>query len=116
MSNKLEVMMNEILNKKFRKRIHSGYDPEDVDVFFDYVIQYLKEMNRNVQLMQDESKNNQKEILKLKEELQQKNNTITTLDNQVNYFRKEGYDNQRLSNEVVKMREEIANWKKTEKK
>jgi DivIVA domain-containing protein len=115
MPNKLEVMMDEILQKKFGKRIHSGYDPEDVDHFFDYVITYLNEVNVNVNRLQEELKTQQGDVVKLKEQIEQKNNTINTLNSQIDYFRREGYDHQRHSNEIINLREEIANLKKTEK-
>jgi DivIVA domain-containing protein len=116
MPNKLEVMMDEILRKKFSKRIHSGYDPEDVDKFFDYVISYLNEVNINSNGLYEELKNLQAENLKLKEQLEQKNNVINTLNNQIDYFRKEGYDNQRQSSELISMRAQLAELEKKIKK
>jgi DivIVA domain-containing protein len=112
MPNKLEVMMEEILAKKFSKRIHSGYDPEDVDKFFDYIISYLNEVNINSNRLFEELQKYQLDNRKLKGQLEQKNNTINTLNSQVEYFRKEGYDNQRHSSEMTHMREKIAELEK----
>jgi DivIVA domain-containing protein len=111
MPNKIEVMMNEILNKKFSKRIHSGYDPEDVDKFFDYVNIYLQEVNGNFNNLQSELQTMQKEIHSLNEQLKQKNNTIITLNGQIDYYRANGYDNQRVSNEMANLRSEVAKLK-----
>ncbi|MDR0674788.1 MAG: DivIVA domain-containing protein [Mycoplasmataceae bacterium] len=116
MSNKLEVMMNEILHKKFSKRIHSGYDPEDVDKFYDYIITYLKEVDSNCNRLYEELKKCQLENQDLKKQLEQKNNSINTLNNEINYLRKEGYDNQRQSNEMRHLREEIIKLKQNTKK
>ncbi|MDR1235082.1 MAG: DivIVA domain-containing protein [Mycoplasmataceae bacterium] len=115
MPNKLEVMMEEILNKKFGKRIHSGYDPEDVDAFFDYVISYLQDVNRDVSSLQNELKAKDGDVQKLKESLEQKNNTIATLNGQVEYYRANGYDYQRISSEMSSLRD-IVNKKESEKK
>ena len=41
MNNKI---VKEILEKKFKKSIFSGYDPFDVDHFFDQVIIYINDM------------------------------------------------------------------------
>ncbi|MDR0740077.1 MAG: DivIVA domain-containing protein [Mycoplasmataceae bacterium] len=111
MPNKIEVMMNEILNKKFSKRIHSGYDPEDVDKFFDYVIAYLREVNGSFNNLQDEFRVMKNEIRSLDEQLKQKNNTIVTLNGQIEYYRVNGYDNQRVSNEMATLRSEIVKLK-----
>jgi DivIVA domain-containing protein len=116
MPNKLEVMMNEILQKKFSKRIHSGYDPEDVDKFFDYIISYLNEVNINSNRLHEQLKSLEEDNRKLKEQIEQKNNSINTLNNQVDYYRREGYDHQRQSSEMSHMREKLAELEKNIKK
>jgi DivIVA domain-containing protein len=116
MPNKLEVMMNEILQKKFSKRIHSGYDPEDVDKFFDYIISYLDEVNINSNRLHEQLKSLEEDNRKLKEQIEQKNNSINTLNNQVDYYRREGYDHQRLSSEMSHMREKLTELQKNIKK
>ncbi len=47
MSNK--EMNEKILNKKFKKTIFSGYETEDVDSFFDEVIEYLKKNDSQIE-------------------------------------------------------------------
>ena len=43
MNNKI---VKEILEKKFKKSIFSGYDPFDVDNFFDRIIIYINDPNK----------------------------------------------------------------------
>jgi DivIVA domain-containing protein len=116
MPNKLQVMMDEILQKKFSKRIHSGYDPEDVDKFFDYVITYLNEVNINSARLFEKLKETENENRQLKEQLEQKNNSINALNGQIEYFRREGYDNQRQSSEMTYLRDKVAELEKNIKK
>ena len=40
--------LEEILNKKFKSKIHSGYDPEDVDLFFDDIISYISKVLKKI--------------------------------------------------------------------
>ncbi|MDR2369751.1 MAG: DivIVA domain-containing protein [Mycoplasmataceae bacterium] len=116
MPNKLEVMMEEILQKKFSKRIHSGYDPEDVDNFFDYVISYLNDINIDSNRLYAELKNSQLENHRLKEQLQQKTSTIDALNGQIEYFHKEGYSNLRQSQEMLHVRNKLSEIEKNLKK
>ncbi len=43
-----QEMNEKILNKKFKKTIFSGYETEDVDSFFDLVIEYLKQNDKKI--------------------------------------------------------------------
>ncbi|MDR3330420.1 MAG: DivIVA domain-containing protein [Mycoplasmataceae bacterium] len=115
MPNKLEVMMDQILKKKFNKRIHSGYDPEDVDQFFDGVITYLEKSNLTTIELANEINSLKDEISKLKEQMQKKNDVIATQNEQLDYYKKNGYDNARVSSEVSHLREELAGLKTAKK-
>lgn len=45
-------IIKEVLEKKFKKSLFSGYDPLDVDLFFDKVTTYindLNEINKNIE-------------------------------------------------------------------
>ena len=48
MSYNFDEKIQAILNKKFEPKIHAGYDPKDVDSYFDEVIEYLKEVKKLV--------------------------------------------------------------------
>jgi DivIVA domain-containing protein len=111
MPSKLEVMMDQILKKKFNKRIHSGYDPEDVDQFFDGVITYLNEINISNNTFGNDVKLLKDEMNKLKEQIQQKNDVINTQNEQLDYYKRNGYEGARVSNELSHLREELANIK-----
>jgi DivIVA domain-containing protein len=47
------MKIKEILDKKFNKKIRSGYDPEDVDLFFDEVIKFLQEIHASTNALHE---------------------------------------------------------------
>jgi DivIVA domain-containing protein len=117
MSNTLKQKIHEILNKKFEKRIHSGYDPEDVDLFFDDVITYLNEINGIVDNLDKANKEHQDQVKKLNEQLEQKKQTIQLLSEENNILKKEGYGNQKQASDIRSLHEQIKNLQsKLEKK
>ena len=117
MSNTLKQKIHEILNKKFEKRIHSGYDPEDVDLFFDDVINYLNEVNAIVDDLDKSSKEYQEQIKKLNEQLEHKKQTIQLLSEENNILKREGYGNQKQASDIRSLHEQIKNLEsKLEKK
>ncbi|MDR3163740.1 MAG: DivIVA domain-containing protein [Mycoplasmataceae bacterium] len=104
---KLTSKMEEILNKKFNRRIHSGYDPEDVDSFFDSIIAFLQDVNTVVGELDTHNQNLLIEIKQLKEQLNQKDQTIQTLSQEINTLKSEGYSNQRIGSQLRKMSEDL---------
>jgi DivIVA domain-containing protein len=109
MSNKLELKQKEILEKKFNKSIHSGYDPEDVDTFFDEVIDYLNEVNDITKKIYDENTRLNQEISKLHDEIERKDQLIQTNVQELDNLKAEGYSNKRTSDEIRQLREAIRN-------
>lgn len=88
-----QEMNEKILNKKFKKTIFSGYETEDVDSFFDEVIEYLKQ---NDKIITDLNKT----LVSLKEENEQlKNQNVKLVQQTATYkkmadeLQKEGYGN-----------------------
>lgn len=116
MTNKLDQMMHEILNKKFNKKIHSGYDPEDVDAFFDYVNNYLREINTQANNLLASLQNAQKERDALNIAVNEKNKTIERLQNEIDELKAEGYNNQRLSSELSELKKKIGKIEERENK
>ena len=107
MTNKLDQMLDEILNKKFNKKIHAGYDPEDVDAFFDYVINYLKELNVEANKLFSKTNNSLDEIKKLNLVIYEKNKHIEMLQQQIDEYKQNGYDNQRLQQKLQSLEQKI---------
>jgi DivIVA domain-containing protein len=111
MSNKLELKQKEILEKKFMKSIHAGYDAEDVDNFFDQVIKYLDEVNEVTKEIYNENSRLAQEIKKYQEEIERKNQTIQTNVQELDELKKEGYSNKRVSDQIRHLREEFQSKK-----
>jgi DivIVA domain-containing protein len=107
MSSSLKQKIHEILNKKFEKRIHSGYDPEDVDLFFDGVINYLNDVNTVVNDLDKTNKEFQEQVKKLNEQLEQKNQQIQLISEENRVLKAEGYGNQKQAADLRSLREQI---------
>ncbi|XQP55749.1 MAG: DivIVA domain-containing protein [Mycoplasmoidaceae bacterium] len=88
-----EEKVEEIINKKFKKAVFSGYDSVDVDAFFDQVIEYLQNNDKIVKSYKDDME-------KMKNEMKKMNSTIESLEKdkaklkeKVKEYQDEGYDN-----------------------
>lgn len=82
-----------ILNKRFKSKIHAGYDPEDVDMFFDEVINYIQEVKKLATNFTNELKQRDKLISSLKDENIKLLSINKSLQEQVNKLNAEGYSN-----------------------
>ncbi|MCQ3908012.1 MAG: DivIVA domain-containing protein [Mycoplasmoidaceae bacterium] len=94
MSNK--EMTDKILNKKFKKSVFSGYDCNDVDAYFDQVIEYLLNNDKTVQSYADDIANLKKQVKQLladKAALQKEN---AKLNKEIEEYQEEGYGNMLL--------------------
>ncbi|GHU30517.1 hypothetical protein FACS1894166_00310 [Bacilli bacterium] len=110
MANPIDEELKQILEKKFNKSIHAGYDPEDVDGFFDGVSRFIIKIRDAAQ----ELKGNEAQ---LHEKIKQLNNQIETLNKgnlaltqEIETLRKDGYGSQRTiqnDDEVIKRNSEI---------
>lgn len=89
-----------ILNKKFNSKIHAGYDPVDVDTFFDEVIEYIKQV-QNFYLETKKSKSVYEQQIN---ELNKTNKLLTETNNklqsEIDELKKEGYSNIKIIEEV----------------
>ena len=108
-------MREDILNKKFNKKIHSGYDPEDVDVFFDGVISYLNELNAQANTLLGQYHKVCDENKRLNAIIMEKDNRIRLLEHNINQYNLEGYSNQRTHQEMQSLRSELNELKKEKK-
>lgn len=81
----------EILEKKFKWSNGTGYDPTDVDKFFDEVMVYLQNVNETLDRKNKEIAQNHETNLKLSREIVNLSEQITTLNNIVQEYKQEGY-------------------------
>lgn len=100
-----QEMNEKILNKKFKKTIFSGYETEDVDSFFDLVIEYLKQNDKTIEDLQ-------KTLVQLKADNQQLKEQNLKLVQDANKYKilaselqKDGYDNV-LKNRFIQQKKE----------
>ncbi len=100
MSNDFDKKAKEILNKQFRQKIHAGYDPEDVDQFFDDVIAYIKKIETDYNQINEKLKDNQSIIDDLKKQINNKENIIASLKEELKHYQDEGYSNKILNDRV----------------
>lgn len=103
---KIDDFIKQAIMKKFPTRA-KGYDPEEVDKYFDTLIDKIKELshqNDEVKLKNDEYMN---EINNLK----MKNEKILLdndkLNNQVEELLKSGYHNEAVNRRLKKLEEQI---------
>ncbi len=100
MNNKI---VKEILDKKFKKSIFSGYDPLDVDHFFDKTIAYINDLLKIKCSLESEIESWKIKYCKL---LEQKNGLITQntiLKNEISEYQKEGYGQKHLNKRMDKL-------------
>ncbi len=92
--------INIILNKKFNSKIHAGYDPVDVDSFFDEVIEYIENVKKFYKDLEANKNAYTKEIDSLKltiEQLKKENNELKT---EINDLKKDGYSNIKIIEKI----------------
>lgn len=107
MKNNYKKQLDEILNKKFSKNFVSGYDPLEVDMFFDNVRSYLvKDYQINIELT-DKIKKLEIEIQNLKNLLSEKTNTINVLNSEIDSYRQDGYQSQKIVKELSFLKSEV---------
>lgn len=102
MSNKI---VKEILKKKFKKSIFSGYDPFDVDNFFDRMIIYINDLLEIKSSLENEIESWKKKYCELLEQKKNLVNQNTILKNEINEYQKEGYGQKHLNRRMDKLEE-----------
>lgn len=105
-----EEVINFILDKKFKKTVFSGYEATDVDAFFDKVIEYIKDLEKNVneyKAVADKAKSQIEQLTQENANLLSKNNALTA---QNKNYEANGYGNVIWNNtmeKLEKVREDI---------
>lgn len=107
MKNNYKKQLDEILNKKFSKNFVSGYDPLEVDMFFDNVRSYLvKNYQVNVELL-NKIKKLEEEINNLNNVLSEKISTINVLNSEIESYRLDGYQSQKVVKEISFLKSQV---------
>ncbi|MBQ0045377.1 MAG: DivIVA domain-containing protein [Mycoplasma sp.] len=91
-----------ILNKKFKKAVFSGYDTADVDAFFDFVIDYLKNNDKMVELYKGDAEKSRALAKNLQAKVISLEKDKAKLTKEVEEYQAEGYGNAWLKNRSVK--------------
>ena len=102
MNNKI---VKEILEKKFKKSIFSGYDPFDVDHFFDQIIIYINDLLKIKGSLENEIESWEKKYYELLEQKNNLTNQNKILKNEINEYQKEGYGQKHLNRRMDKLEE-----------
>ena len=85
--------INKIRDKVFKKAISTGYDADEVDAFFDEVIDYIKQVRELQKTLSAQLQVKDKEIAKLNSRIQQIENEAKKIEEELSDLKKEGYSN-----------------------
>lgn len=113
--NKYTKVLDEILNKKFSKNLTSGYDPLEVDMFFDRICTFI------IQIYQDNNDLNKKinektaEINELKKQISSNQERIKLLNHEIQSYVNDGYENQKMIKDISAIMQDIDFLKKSKK-
>ena len=107
MNYNFDKKMDEILNKKFKSKIHSGYDPEDVDKFFDEIINYIRAVNDYRLSIDNTIDNYERKIEHLSNQIKEKDKMINTLQTKVDELNKEGYSYGHIMKRMDRLEDKI---------
>jgi DivIVA domain-containing protein len=118
MPNIIDNIKKEILEKKFKKNNQIGYDPDEVDEFFDKMISLFNKLNEI--LIAQIEKNN--DLTSNFNEIKSENNSLKTLvaslNNELDSLHMDGYGHNKLNkrvSDIEKLLTQIAKDKKNEK-
>ncbi|MCF0227955.1 MAG: DivIVA domain-containing protein [Malacoplasma sp.] len=90
--------INKILDKVFKKAISTGYDADEVDAFFDEVIDYIKQVRELQKSLSAKLEAKDQEIIKLNSKIQQDEEKCKKLEKIIEEYKDNGYSNTRNSN------------------
>jgi uncharacterized phage infection (PIP) family protein YhgE len=108
----IEKKISELLNKKFEKSNSIGYDPLDVDKYFDEQIACLSKINDELQFLNKQVNERDEKINELKEQVIQLKNANEVSNKQIELLNKEGYGNRKIQQEHTALHEKIASLEK----
>ncbi len=100
-----------ILNKKFSKDFGAGYNANEVDEFFDEVIEYVKKKNSDIELLTKQINSLQQECNLRTKEIEYYKEKVNALSVNLEKLNSDGYANQRIISEISKLQQDIHNIK-----
>ncbi|MDR2821429.1 MAG: DivIVA domain-containing protein [Mycoplasmataceae bacterium] len=102
----LEKLNEIIINKKFETSKTVGYDPEEVDVFFDQVIEYINEVKEQVDSIYRNNYNLKEQLQFAEAKLKALTEEITILRKDKEYLEGEGYGSLKNRNDINRIDQE----------
>lgn len=103
----VKKIFDDILEKKFSKTMTAGYDPLEVDMFLDKIRGFLITSSQAEEELEKEIKRKNDEILELKKNLKFQLSNIKFLENQIESYKADGYQSQKLIKDLGKLEEEV---------
>ena len=85
--------INKILDKVFKSTASAGYDADEVDAFFDEIIDYIRGVRELQKTLWVQLENKDKEIAKLKLKIQQIEAEAKKTEERLKDLEAEGYSN-----------------------
>lgn len=104
----IKNMLDEILEKKFSKNPSVGYDPLEVDIFFDSIREFIGMQFFEYSKLLKEIERLNENIQELKKENQGKQQTIEMLTNENESYKKDGYQNQRIIKNYSELQKRVS--------
>ncbi len=99
--------INKYITKKFNTRA-KGYDPYEVDVFFDELIKKIKALETLNDELITKNNNLDNEILSLTQTINQKEAIITAKDKQIEELHKSGFHNEAMMRRIKNLEDAAA--------
>lgn len=111
MLNYYKKKFEEILEKKFSKNMQAGYDPLEVDMFFDNIRNFIIKSNDLLSNLENQFILKEKEINELKNENSLKKDLIIMLNSEIESYKKDGYQSQKIVKDLSSLKEQFMELK-----
>jgi DivIVA domain-containing protein len=107
MPNIIDDIKKEILEKKFKKNHQIGYDPDDVDEFFDKIILLLNKIDEILLHQMEKNESLESELNEAKTNNDSLSMLITTLNKELDALHKDGYTHNRINKRVADIEDKL---------
>ncbi|MEG2802374.1 MAG: hypothetical protein RR881_02180, partial [Malacoplasma sp.] len=91
--------------------MQAGYDPLEVDMFFDNIRNFIIKSNDLLFDLQNQLALKDKEISELKNENLIRNNLVTLLNSEIDSYKKDGYQSQKIVKDLSSLKEQVMELK-----
>ncbi|MBD5446075.1 MAG: DivIVA domain-containing protein [Mycoplasma sp.] len=112
----IKKIFDDILEKKFSKTMTAGYDPLEVDMFLDKIRSFLITVSQVEEELEKDIKRKNEEILDLKKTIKTKISNIKFLENQIESYKADGYQSQKIIKDLGKLEKELNELKNNGRK